>query len=96
MPAYSHHEGDHLRNRAAMLRRLASQIDNSPALDLSRRAGMTVWVGPTAQRCLDELMTIRRNLDHNADVLRQRARQLEVRAEELDLAAFNTDLLVRS
>ena len=63
--------------RAAHLRRLAREMESLRLLDLHRRAGPETWVGPTAQRCLDELLLQRRAILAAAESLRIAARRLE-------------------
>jgi hypothetical protein len=74
---------DQLHDRAAALRRLALRIEQSPALDLHRRAGEDVWVGPTPAHCHEELLDLRRQLLAAADDLRDRAQMLDARAAQL-------------
>lgn len=69
-----------LQQRALNMRRLAHRIEQLDATVLYRRAGTETWIGPTAQRCIDELMAARTLLLQAADVSRVTARQLELRA----------------
>ena len=69
-----------LQQRALNLRRLAHRIEQLDATVLYRRAGADTWIGPTAQRCVDELMTARTLLLQAADASRVTARRLELRA----------------
>ena len=73
-----------LRRRAARLRTTASTLDRSEALELYRRAGEDVWLGPTPRRCRDDLVTLRHLLLSAGTDLRAEARALEVRAAALD------------
>lgn len=75
---------DSMRRRAATLRTVASTLDHSQALDLHRRAGDDVWLGPTPRRCHDDLITIRTLLLQAGRDLRTGARDLEVRAAALE------------
>jgi hypothetical protein len=74
---------DHLRERAANLKRLASRIDDASALDLHRRADGAVWIGPTPQRCHGDLLALRITLQGATRDLRTSARALELRADQL-------------
>ena len=60
---------------------------SSQVVDLRRRAGRDVWLGPTATRCHDDLTTIGRQVVRAADDLVVRARALERRALELEIVA---------
>ena len=73
-----------LRRRAVQLRATASTLDRSEALDLYRRAGDDVWLGPTPRRCRDDLVTLRHLLLTAGTDLRAEARALEARAAALD------------
>ncbi len=76
-----------LRDRAATLRRTAKRLDDADASVLFRRAGTDTWLGPTPQRCLDDLVAMRSQLVGAADDLRTRAGRLEQQAIQLDAAA---------
>ena len=78
---------EQLRVRARALRVLAQVIDDCGAITLYRRAGIDTWIGPTPQRCLDDLVAARTQLQRSADDLRCAAHRLEVRAEQTDIAA---------
>jgi len=78
---------EQLRQRSAVLRITASKLDASPALVLYRRAGDDVWRGPTPARCLDDLLRMRTELLAAADELRANARQLDLRADQIDADA---------
>lgn len=73
-----------LRERASILKRLAARLDNSIALELHRRAGDDVWLGPTPQRCHGELLAMRISLQGATRDLRAGAKLLEQRADQLD------------
>ena len=75
---------DALRSRAAQLRTTASILDGADALDLHRRAGEDVWLGPTARHCRDDLVTLRHLLLTAGTELRAQARALETRASVLE------------
>ena len=73
---------DQLRQRAGILRRLASRLDQALVLDLHQRAGDDTWIGPTPHHCHDDLCAVRasilaagRDLQVNAAGLEQQARQ---------------------
>lgn len=72
-----------LRARAAGLRKLAGRLQASPVVDLHRRAGTDVWLGPTAFECHDELITLGRRITDAADDLVWSARSLEQQAAVL-------------
>ncbi len=76
-----------LRRRAAALRRLSLAITSSEAIDLRRRANDHVWIGPTATRCVDDLIAMGRRLTRAGDDLVVRAKALERRALEAELVA---------
>lgn len=78
---------EQLRQRATLLRTTASRLESSSALDLYRRADDDVWRGPTPTRCLDELLQMRADLQRATDDLRDTARVLDRRAEQLDADA---------
>jgi hypothetical protein len=78
---------EQLRQRATQLRTTASKLDSALALDLYRRAGDDVWSGPTPARCQAELLEMRAELQRAAVDLRDLARTLEQRAEQLDMEA---------
>lgn len=76
---------DELRARAATMRAVAKKLDGARALDLARRAGPDVWIGPTPQRCVDALTQLRSTIIRAASELRTAASVLERRALHLDL-----------
>jgi hypothetical protein len=84
---------EQLRQRATQLRITASKLEATPALVLYRRAGDEVWRGPTPTRCLDDLLQMRAELLRAADDLRDAARLLDQRAEQLDAQARTTAAL---
>lgn len=78
---------DQLRQRATQLRMTASKIETTPALEVYRRAGDDVWRGPTPTRCLDDLVRMRADLLRAADDLRDTARLLDQRADQIEADA---------
>jgi hypothetical protein len=76
-----------LRTRAAALRKLSAALDSSRMIDLHRRAGEDVWLGPTASRCRDDLQQLARTLATEAADLVVRARTLEQRADVIESVA---------
>ena len=74
---------EQLRGRARALRVLAQAIDDCGAITLYRRAGIDTWIGPTPQRCLDDLMLARKQLQRSADDLRDAAHRLDARAGQM-------------
>jgi hypothetical protein len=78
---------DQLVQRAGALRRLASSIDQADATVLHRRATIETWIGPTPQKCLDDLLSARTLLAQAADLLRTGATRLEARAVLLNTTA---------
>jgi hypothetical protein len=78
---------DLLRRRAQTLRALASTVQHLRVLTLHLAAGPDTWIGPSAQRCADELRTTRGALLTCADELVSAARWLERQADELDAYA---------
>jgi len=82
--------GEQLRQRATQLRITASKLEATPALVLYRWAGDDVWRGPTPTRCLDDMLQMRADLLRAADDLRDAARLLDQRAEQLDTQARAT------
>jgi len=81
---------EQLRQRATLLRATASKLEGALALDLYRRAGDDVWRGATPARCLAELLEMRAALQRAAADLRDTARLLAQRAEQLEIEARTT------
>lgn len=79
---------DHLRERAARLRRLAVDIEHLPVLRLDSEAGDATWRGPRPTVCLATLASDQRRLHAAADDLRWQAYQLESHADDLDALAM--------
>lgn len=76
---------EQLRDRAAALRRAATLLQQSGACELHRRAGPETWLGPTPARCLDSLSSMRTAVLNAIDELRDVARRLERRADQLEV-----------
>jgi Proteins of 100 residues with WXG len=74
---------EQLRNRARHLRSISTMIGTSHALSAHTLAGPDTWVGPTAQACLDALLTLRRQMQTSQQSLTDAARGLERRADAL-------------
>ena len=72
-----------LRARAVAIRSVAKVLDSAQVLDLHRRAGPDVWLGPTPTECLDSLVRMRTVITGAATDLRAAAHNLESRAEQL-------------
>jgi hypothetical protein len=80
-------ESDNLTQRAIALRSMAVRLDRALVLTLHLRAGGDVWQGGTAERCVHDLVAMRRSVLAAADELRGAARTLEQRAAALAAAA---------
>ena len=79
-----------LRRRAQAMRMLGHSLARTPVITLALRAGPEVWAGPAAQHCLDDLSRAARNLQLAADELRLAALRSESRAAHLEhLAALH-------
>ena len=74
------HAAAELRARAHRLRRLAVDIEATPAMRLERFAGDETWRGSRPHLCLDLLRRNLAQLHRAADDLRWRAYLLEERA----------------
>jgi hypothetical protein len=85
MPSASQ-PGNQLRERAAALRRLAHAIEDADAVTLHRRATTDTWIGPTPQRCHDDLVAARTSLLGAAADVRSAAFRLDRLARQLDAA----------
>jgi hypothetical protein len=75
-----------LRNRAAGLRALARQLERSSLHDLVGWVGSDTWMGPSPQRCADDVRLRSGQLRSHATDLRARATRLEDRAHQLESA----------
>ena len=78
--------GAPLRARARVIRGVASQLTARDLDSLTARAGNDTWEGPTPQRCLDDLLRVRRELVTAHEELLAAALRLEADAERLDTA----------
>lgn len=76
-----------LRRRADALRVLAGRLEATPLLTLHRWAGTDTWTSPRANELRSQLDGDRSRLYAAADELRDQARRLERRADDLDAAA---------
>ena len=74
---------EQLRERATILKRLASRVENALTLGLHLRATEDTWIGPTPQRCHGDLLAMRITLRDAGRDLRDGARALEQRADQL-------------
>jgi hypothetical protein len=66
--------------RAVALRSLSLRLHTCRARSLFSRAGTDTWIGPTPQRCLDDLVRVSRSIARAADELTAAARRLEIQA----------------
>jgi len=73
-----------LRSTAHNLRSLSKSIGRSRALTVWSLAGPDTWIGPTAQSCYDQLLTVRRQLLTDQQTLVDSAGRFERRADELE------------
>jgi hypothetical protein len=80
-------DAEPLRLRARALRNLGATLEACLATRLHLRAGADTWIGPSPQRCLDDLLTARRRLRHAADQLAIAAIALDRRADAVDAEA---------
>jgi uncharacterized protein YukE len=71
----------HLRTRAAALRRQAAALDRQPLATVRLRAGDDTWIGPTAVAFGDTLGQAEWALRTASDGLRRAARALERQAD---------------
>ena len=85
MPTDPH--ADEYRRRAAALRRMAAQLDDTPLLTLHRWAGDDTWTSPRVAACRDQLAGDQAGIRTAADDLRGHAWRFERRAETLEAAA---------
>jgi hypothetical protein len=75
------------RRRAAELRALAGQLDESPVLGLDAAAGADTWSSPGADACRTTLADDQVRLRSAAAELRQQASWYEHQADALDAIA---------
>ncbi|MDO8362548.1 MAG: hypothetical protein Q7V88_06605 [Actinomycetota bacterium] len=78
---------DRLRQRAAVLRHLATRLQSLRVLTSHLDAGPDTWVGPSPQACLDDLRAHRVALLHHVDSLHAEARRFVRLADEIDAQA---------
>jgi hypothetical protein len=78
---------DEYRRRAAELRRLAAQLEQSPVLRLHGDADAETWSSPGADACRATLSEDQARLRHAADELSQQAFWYEHQAAALDAVA---------
>lgn len=76
-----------LRGRARALRRLATELERTPAMSLDGDAGPDTWRMPRAELCVALLRSNQQQLHHHAEELRWLAYRLDCRALELETAA---------
>lgn len=77
-----------MRRRARDLVLLARRVEHAAVMTLPQLADERTWVGPTPQRCYDDLRWARSQLLRSCDDLRRTARRLERRADEIDAQAL--------
>ena len=80
-------EPEQLRARARAIRRTAGALDDCAATRLLPRAGEDTWIGPTPQRCHDDLDRLRTVIRGVHDELIVTARSLETQADLLAAGA---------
>ncbi len=73
-----------LRRRAHHLRSVAEAIEHTPAMTLSRHAGVDTWRGPAADLCRIVLAANLHQLQAAVHDLRHRAHDLDRRAAEVE------------
>ena len=78
---------DEYRRRAAELRRLAGQLEQSPVLRLHRGAADDTWASPGAEACRTTLSGDQARLLHAMAELNQQAWWYEHQADALDAVA---------
>lgn len=66
-----------LAARAAALRRLAAKLADCPVGGLAERANHETWLGPTADRCREELAAHVQSINAAVEALLARARSLD-------------------
>lgn len=87
----SHAQAAQLRGRAAHLRTLAYQMQHTPSMTLQTHATVDTWLGPSAQRCNENLATAQRAAHLAIDDLGDRAWRFDRQADELEAAAIRAD-----
>jgi hypothetical protein len=78
---------------AAELRTQAALLDRSHLHELSRLAGDSTWLGPTAAALQGAIERSRHQLQAATDVLRRDAMYLDAEASDLDRAAAQAHAL---
>lgn len=73
-----------LRNRAVGLRSLARALERSSLHDLVGWVGADTWMGPSPQRCADDVRIRSSQFIAQAAELRARAQRLDERARLLE------------
>ena len=81
-----HHQAAAYRQRAAHLRKLATEMANTPSMSLHLHAGVDTWHGPRADACTTALAGAQHVVREAVDDLRTRASAFDRRAEELEAA----------
>jgi hypothetical protein len=76
----------HLRQRAAVLRRIAREIERTPIFQLDQLAGIDTWRGPVADECRHLLAADLHALHGVVDDLRLSAWRLDEAATVADAA----------
>lgn len=76
-----------LRRRAAHLRHLATEIENSPVMRLDRYGDVDTWRGPRPDLCRATLATNQHQLYGAVEDLRDQAMSFDQRASELEAIA---------
>lgn len=73
-----------MRQRAVGLRRLARQLETTPAMRLDAHAGIDTWRGPRPDECRRLLHAAQQRVHAAAEALRSRAWAFDQRADEID------------
>lgn len=77
-------DAEPIRRRARTLRHYGAFLESCTAIDLFRRAGPSTWIGPTPQRCDDDLQSFRSRLQRAHDDLVSAAVHLERHADVVE------------
>ena len=80
-----HDDPDQLRARARALRRLALQIETTPAMSLETYTGPNTWQSPKAELCQSILLVNQAQVLRAADELRWHAHRFELRATDIEV-----------
>ena len=78
---------EQMRARARSIRRTAALLDDCDATRLASRAGDDVWIGPTPQRCHDDLVAMRATIRSAHDELIAAAARLDAQADVATLVS---------